>query len=212
MDQVEEIKSKVDLVEIISSYLPLKKTGRNYAGLCPFHAEKTPSFMVSPERQVWRCFGCSEGGDVFTFLEKIEGWEFKEVLEELAKRTGVKLTKFVSRGGDRGREKILTINNLAAKFYNHLLLVHPVGEIVRKYLLKRGIKQDLWEKFGLGYAPGGWDNTVNFFTKRGFSLADLSTAGLAIARLPASYTAGYDGQARSGAVPPPPKAFAGREG
>lgn len=181
-DQVDQVKSKVDLVEVISSYLPLKKTGRNFSGLCPFHGEKTPSFMVSPERQVWRCFGCSESGDVFTFLEKMEGWDFREALTELAKRAGVKLTSFVSKDRDRGREKLLEINNLAAKFYNYLLLRHPVGDVARKYLLKRGIKADLWEKFGLGYAPGGWDNTLNFFTKRGFSLADLSTAGLAIAR------------------------------
>ena len=89
MDQVDEVKSKVDIVEVISSYIPLKKSGRNYAALCPFHSEKTPSFMVSPERQVFKCFGCDQSGDVLTFLEKKEGWEFREALEELAKRAGV---------------------------------------------------------------------------------------------------------------------------
>src|SRR3990172_3281766 len=101
MDQVDEVKSKVDLVEVISAYLPLKRAGRNLSGLCPFHSEKTPSFMVSPERQAFKCFGCGEGGDVFTFLEKIEGWDFREALEELAKRTGVKLKSFAPTEASR---------------------------------------------------------------------------------------------------------------
>ncbi len=118
MDDAELVKSKVDIVEVISSYIPLKKAGRNLSGLCPFHGEKTPSFMVSGERQVFKCFGCGEGGDVFTFLEKMEGWDFREVLEELAKRTGVRLKAF--RGSDEGKqkEKILVINEVAAKFFS----------------------------------------------------------------------------------------------
>ncbi|MBI2326940.1 DNA primase [Candidatus Curtissbacteria bacterium] len=180
--QVDEVKSKVDLVEVISAYLPLKKAGRNYAGLCPFHTEKTPSFMVSPDRQVWKCFGCGENGDVFTFLEKIEGWEFRETLQELAKKAGVKLAAFRPTDRDRDRDKLFAVNSLAEKFYSHLLNKHPAGEVARKYLAKRGIPQTLWEKFGLGYAPSGWDNTLNFFAKRGFNLADLATAGLVIAR------------------------------
>jgi len=91
MDPKDEIKSKIDLVEVVGSYLPLKKSGRNFSALCPFHGEKTPSFMVSAERQAYKCFGCGESGDVFTFLEKMEGWDFRETLEELAKRTGVRL-------------------------------------------------------------------------------------------------------------------------
>ena len=190
-DQVDQVKSKVDLVEIISSYIPLKKSGRNFSGLCPFHGEKTPSFMVSPERQVWRCFGCGEGGDVFTFLEKMEGWDFKETLTELAKRAGIKLETTYKRE-DRGKDKLLEINVLASKFYSHLLDNHPLGEVARKYLLKRGIDKQLWEKFGLGYAPGGWDNTLAFFSKRGFSLADLSTAGIVIARSGSNNQGFYD--------------------
>src|SRR3989304_273688 len=113
MDQVDEIKSKVDIVEIVSTYIPLKRAGRNLAGLCPFHNEKTPSFMVSPERQAYKCFGCGEFGDVFTFLEKKEGWEFREALEELAKKVGVKLVSFKPNGASRNREKLIEINKWA---------------------------------------------------------------------------------------------------
>ena len=120
MDQKDEVKTKVDIVELISGYLPLKKAGRNFAGLCPFHSEKTPSFMISPERQVFKCFGCGEAGDVFTFLEKIEGWDFREALEELAERVGIKLKSFMPTEASRTKEKLISINNLAAKFYAHL--------------------------------------------------------------------------------------------
>ena len=181
MDDVENIKSKVDIVEVVSSYIPLKKAGRNFSGLCPFHAEKTPSFMVSAERQAFKCFGCGEGGDVFTFLEKMEGWGFREVLEELAKRVGIKLKRFEPTGQSRVREKILEINKLTAKFYAHLLTKHEAGEVARQYLAKRSIKRPIWEKFEMGFAPDSWDKTIGFLKSRGFSIDDLSVAGLAIA-------------------------------
>lgn len=192
MDQVDEVKSKVDIVEVISSYVPLKRAGRNLAGLCPFHSEKTPSFMVSPERQAFKCFGCGEYGDVFTFLEKMEGWEFREALEELAKRTGVKLTTYKPTGESRDKEKLLDINKLAAKFYKYILQKHKAGEVGRAYLAKRGIPEALWEKFDLGYAPGGWENVEKFLTKRGFSLADIATAGLIIGRESRAGSGYYD--------------------
>lgn len=192
MDQVDEIKSKIDIVEVISSYIPLKKTGRNFAGLCPFHSEKTPSFMVSAERQVFKCFGCSEGGDVFTFLEKIEGWDFREALEELAKRAGVKLTAVKVSSGAKLKEKLVTINNLCSKFYKYLLLKHKAGERARAYLAERGIPQTLWEKFDLGYAPAEWESLANFLTKRGYTLSDIATAGLVIGRGAGSGSGYYD--------------------
>ncbi len=182
MDQAEQVKSKVDILEVISSYLPLKKTGRNFAALCPFHSEKTPSFMVSPERQVFKCFGCGEAGDVFSFLEKIEGWDFKEALEELAKRAGIKLTASFSSGRLRLREKLISINTKASQFYSHLLTSHPIGAKARDYLARRGIKKSLWEKFALGFAPSGWENSLNFLVKRGFFLDDIVTSGLLVPR------------------------------
>lgn len=182
MDQVDEVKSKVDIVEVVSSYIPLKRAGRNLSGLCPFHAEKTPSFMVSPERQAFKCFGCGVGGDVFTFLEQIEGWDFREALEELAKRAGVKLKDFKSTGASREKEKLIEINKLATKFYKYILESHKLGEPGREYLKKRGIPESLWEKFELGYSPAGWENVSKFLAKKGYQLADVSTAGLIIGR------------------------------
>lgn len=187
MDDAEIVKSKVDIVEVISSYVLLKKAGRNLSGLCPFHSEKTPSFMVSPDRQVFKCFGCGEGGDVFTFLEKVEGWTFVEVLEELAKRVGVKLKTFVGSEQGKQKDKLLLINATASKFYSYLLNKHKLGEKAREYLAKRGIKEEIWKKFDVGYAPPGWDNTLHALLKRGFSASDISAAGLVIARSTRSY-------------------------
>ena len=182
MDQKDEIKAKVDLVEIVSSYLPLKKAGRNFAGLCPFHQEKTPSFMVSAERQVFKCFGCGESGDVFTFLEKIEGWNFRESLEELANRVGIKLKKIAPSGRGQQKEKLVEINNLVSKFYSYILEKHALGERGRKYLKGRGIKDATWKKFGVGFAPAGWENTFKFLVKRRYNAADIANAGLIIAK------------------------------
>lgn len=192
MDQVDEVKAKVDIVEVISSYIPLKKAGRNLSGLCPFHGEKTPSFMVSPERQAFKCFGCSEGGDVFTFLEKIEGWDFRETLEELAKRAGVKLVDFKPSGASRDKEKLIEINKLAAKFYKYILQKHKLGEPGRAYLKKRGIGEELWEKFDIGYAPNAWENVSKFLAQKGYSLPDISTAGLSISRQTRANSGYYD--------------------
>src|SRR3989338_8860401 len=122
-----------------------------------------------------------EAGDVFTFLEKMENWDFPEALEELAKRAGVKLTKFAPTGVSKVREKLVEIHKLASRFYHHLLTVHPQGAVARDYLKGRGINQALWEKFELGYSPGGWDQSLNFFKKRGFSLEDIALSGLIIA-------------------------------
>ena len=182
MDQKDEVKSKVDLVEVVSSYLPLKKAGRNFAGLCPFHQEKTPSFMVSAERQVFKCFGCGEGGDVFTFLEKVEGWDFREALEELANKVGVKLEKFAPSGKSQQKERLVEINNLVSKFYSYILEKHAFGENARKYLKERGIMDKTWRKFGVGFALAGWENTFKFLTKRKFGAADIASAGLIVAK------------------------------
>src|SRR3989344_6028687 len=182
MDQKDEVKAKVDIIEVISSYLPLKKSGRNFSALCPFHGEKTPSFMVSAERQAYKCFGCGESGDVFTFLEKMEGWDFRETLEELAKRTGVKLKSFGSSPQAKLKEKIIQINKLASKFYGYILFDHSQGKVARDYLLGRGIKKSSWEKFGLGYAPAGWENILKFLEKKDFSHPEIATAGLIVSR------------------------------
>ena len=182
MDQKEEVKTKTDIVEVISSYISLKRAGRNFSGLCPFHGEKTPSFMVSAERQVFKCFGCGEGGDVFTFLEKMEGYDFREALTELAKRVGVTLKSFKPSEQSHLKDKILAVNEIAERFYSYILLKHKKGEPARQYLKERGINEDVWKKYGLGFAPEGWENAISFLKKRNFSDGDVAASGLVIAR------------------------------
>ncbi len=181
MDQVEEIKSKVDIVEIINERTVLKKAGRNYKGLCPFHGEKTPSFMVNPELQIYKCFGCGEGGDVYTFLQKTEGLEFGEVLQLLAKRTGITLTSYKPTQIEEQKEKLMRINALAADYYHYLLTSHTLGKPALEYLSNRGITSELIEKFKLGFAPDGWDFLIKFLVdKKKFSLTELQLTGLVI--------------------------------
>lgn len=182
MNDLEEIKQKIDIVSFIGDYLPLKKTGRNFNGLCPFHSEKTPSFIVSPERQIWHCFGaCNEGGDVFTFLMKIENLEFPEALEILAKKSGVKLTRqYRVTENQKLKEEILKANRYASNFYSYLLTSHKVGEKARQYLEQRKISKKIIETFSLGYAPQNWDSLLNFLRKKGFNDYALSRAGLVI--------------------------------
>ena len=138
--------------------------------------------MVSPERQAFKCFGCGESGDVFTFLEKIEGWEFRETLEELAKGAGVKLTNFKPTAVSRQKDKLIEINKLSSRFYKYLLSKHKSGEPGRAYLKKRGVPEELWEKFDLGYAPEGWENLSKFLARHGYNFADVVTAGLVTGR------------------------------
>ena len=182
-DQLEEIKRKIDIVELISQYLPLKKTGRNFKVLCPFHSEKTPSFIVSPERQIWKCFGCGEGGDIFTFLMKIENLEFGEALKELAKRAGVRLKRYRPSQSERQKEILYEINHLASEFYHYLLLHHPVGKRALDYILGRGISQKSLQLFKLGFAPNTWDSLQKFLVgKKGYKVETLEKAGLVIKR------------------------------
>lgn len=181
-DQIEEIKRKLDIVELVSSYLPLQKSGKNYKTLCPFHSEKTPSFMVSPQLQIFKCFGCGEGGDVFAFYGKMEGVSFGEALKELAKRAGVKLVSRRESPEEQQREKLYEINRLAADFFHFLLTEHKVGETARKFLQRRGVGQSAIETFHLGYSPSSWDSLGRFILKKGYSVTDLLQSGLAVRR------------------------------
>lgn len=181
-NEVEEVKAKTDIVGIIGERIELKKAGRNYKANCPFHGEDTPSFMVSPELQIYKCFGCGEGGDVFSFLEKYEGMDFGEALKYLAERAGVKLTSFKKTSSDK--EIYLEINSLAAKFYNFILLNHPQGKIALKYLLEdRGIKKETIEEFNLGYSPENPLLLNKFLVeKKKFKASDIEKAGIGFAR------------------------------
>ena len=189
--QIEEIKQKIDIVDYISNVTDLKKTGRNFKALCPFHQEKTPSFVVSPERQIWRCFGtCGEGGDVISFHMKYENITFVEALHDLADIAGVKL-KQDSYEDDAWKDKevLFTINNLALKYYSYVLHSTKFGEKARAYLANRGVNTQIIKQFDLGYAPASWDSLQNFLIKKGYTVAQLASSGLVITR---SSSGSYD--------------------
>src|SRR4030066_1427463 len=141
-DQVDEIKQKTDIVSLLGEYIPLKKAGRNYKALCPFHGEKTPSFMVSGDRQICKCFGCGEGGDAFAFLKRMEGMEFSEALRMLAARVGIQLKGYQPSPAEEKKETLLKISEVATEVYHYLLTKHRSGERARTYLSKRGIKSE----------------------------------------------------------------------
>jgi DNA primase len=182
-DQVDEVKSKVDIVSIIGERVQLSKAGRNYKALCPFHSEKTPSFMVSPELQIFKCFGCSESGDAFSFLEKYEGMDFPEALKYLADRVGIKL---IPREGRRASEKerLMEINREAVRFYHYLLLNHPAGKKALDYLVgERGLKVETIKEFNLGFSPDNPLALKKFLVdKKKFSPRELDAAGIAVVR------------------------------
>lgn len=182
-DQLEEIKRKIDIVELINEFVPLKKTGQNFKALCPFHSETIPSFIVSPERQIWHCFGaCNEGGDIFGFLMKMEGLEFGEALRTLAKRAGVKLRRYRPSEAEKQKGLLYEINHLASEFYHYLLTSHRVGKQALQYIkAKRGVTDESLQLFKLGFAPAMWDGLQKFLVgKKGYKLDDLEKAGLVI--------------------------------
>jgi DNA primase len=179
MSDLELIKQKIDIVTLISESVPLKKTGANFKGLCPFHNEKTPSFIVSPERQIWHCFGgCQDGGDIFKFLMRLENLEFPEALKILAKRAGVNLTSYQPSKNTEIKERILAANHLTSEFYNYILTSHPLGKSARDYLTNRLITNNSVKLFRLGYAPNSWDSLSKFLLKKGFTPQELEAAGL----------------------------------
>lgn len=175
---IEEIKSKLDILEIIGEYVQLKKAGSSFVAPCPFHHEKTPSFNVSPDRQVWHCFGCNEGGDVFTFLMKINSIEFKDALKILAERTGVKLSEDYQKNYSQ-EETLRLINLWTAKFFHAMLLKSPSASMARDYVVKRGLLPATIDDFMIGYAPDSWDALINFLHQKGFLNKDLIAAGVA---------------------------------
>ena len=178
--QTDEIKSKLSVEEVISGYLQLQKAGRNMKANCPFHNEKSPSFMVSPERQMWHCFGCGEGGDIFTFVMKIEGLEFRDALKLLAEKAGVELKSSGYKSGDSGRKKrILEIVEISRKFYEECLKI-KTGKKAFQYLSERGLSKNTIEKFQLGYAPDSWDLLSKFLKKKGYQENEIFSAGMTV--------------------------------
>lgn len=179
MDDVDLIKEKLNIVDVISEYLPLKKSGINFKVNCPFHNEKTPSFIVSPQRQIFRCFGCGKGGDVFTFLMEKEGMDFKEALEFLAKKVGITLKGKPDQGKDV-KDRLFEANLKAQEFFHYILTKHKLGQKALEYLKERGLKDDTIEQFGVGYAPNSWESLTKFLLKRGFKTQEIITSGLGV--------------------------------
>ncbi len=181
MDQVDEVKNKLDIVDVIRERVSLKKAGKNFKGLCPFHSEDTPSFMVSPELQIYKCFGCGEGGDVISFIQKFEGLEFYETLKLLADKAGIKL-KPISGQAFSEKDELYRANELAVHFYHYILTTHSLGKPFLKYAKKeRNISSRSIKTFLLGAAPERPKLLFNYLTqKKGFSPKTLEKAGLVV--------------------------------
>ena len=179
-ETLDQIQQRVDIIELIGSHLPLKRAGRNFRALCPFHHEKTPSFMVSPDKQIFHCFGCGEGGDVFRFVMKTERVEFLDAVRSLAERSGISLPKEESFQGGKSSDTVrfYEANTLAQSYYRQCFLSKE-GEAARRYLAKRGLQEKTLEFFQVGYAPAA-SALLNYASKKGFSENILLRAGLVL--------------------------------
>jgi DNA primase len=184
-DKIEEVRRRSDIVSLVGEYVTLKKAGRNFLGLCPFHREKTPSFTVSPDKQMFYCFGCSEGGNAVSFLMKLNHLTFPEAIRHLAGKTGVVISDRPQSREERERstlaEQIRRVNGLAAEYYVRMLQ-SPAGEGAREYLRKRGIEAEAIRTFRIGLAPEGWQNLLDFLDRKGVPPKLAEQAGLAIPR------------------------------
>jgi len=177
-NQVEEIKKKLDIVEVINKFVPLKKRGRHYVACCPFHQEKTPSFVVSPELQIYKCFGCGKAGDVFTFVQEYNRIDFKDALEDLAKMAGIKLVRSTKINGEESiKKRLFEINRETAKFYNYILLKHELGKEALEYIKKRNISEETINKFLIGFAPPDGRLIINYLLKKGYKTEELYKTG-----------------------------------
>ena len=178
---LEEIRRRADLVELISPHVRLRKAGRRLTGLCPFHQERTPSFSVDPESGLWYCFGCKVGGDVFRFVEMVEKVSFQDAVELLARRLGIQPRTPVAASQARAKERLIALHERAARFFN-TALKSRAGSAVRAYLKERGVSEGSVETFLLGYAPDQWDALLNAMDKQGFPAKDLARGGLVVQR------------------------------
>jgi DNA primase len=180
---LEQIRAASDIVDVIGSYVPLKKAGANFTALCPFHKEKSPSFNVNPSRQIFHCFGCHKGGDVFTFVKEYESISFVEAVKRLADRAKIPLE--MDQGGAGGevrhlKDTLLQLHEQITQRWQTALANDAGGQIARDYLAKRGVSAEAVKLFRLGYAPEAWDDTVNWTKSKGFEIADVEKAGLVI--------------------------------
>src|SRR5437016_11069853 len=196
---IETIKAKVDVVEEIGLVVALRKSGKSFKGSCPFHNERTPSFYVFAETQTWRCFGCNEGGDIFTFVQKQQGLEFHEALLYLAEKAGVTVEEHGSRHPEEEREasaakeRLRTLNEHALLWFHQVLLRAKEAAAARVYVQSRGISTDSVISFSLGYAPDKWDSLSRYLLSEGYTERELVVGGLARERDEARERADSDG-------------------
>jgi DNA primase len=182
MGIIDEVKQRVDIVDVVSQHASLTKAGRTFRALCPFHSEKHPSFFVYPEQQSWHCFGaCNTGGDVFSFIMKKQGIDFGEALRLLAQRAGVAIpSRFEPGAESEERQRLYQVNQAAAQYFHNLLLSSPAGEKARSYVTGRGFSLKTVADFQLGFSPDSWDALKQHLMDRGYSQGELLTAGLII--------------------------------
>ncbi len=182
MSVVDEIKSRLDIVDMVGQSVKLRRTGKNYIGFCPFHSNtRTPAFVVFPESQTWRCFGqCAEGGDLFSYVMKRDGLDFNEALKRLAEKAGVVLTQRTekSQAEEESLNRLYNLLEDAQRFYRQQMLETPAGKKALDYIKARNISDETIKIWGLGYAPGGWDTLIKHFAKTDYQVSELSAAGL----------------------------------
>ncbi|HMJ65298.1 MAG TPA: DNA primase, partial [Candidatus Binatia bacterium] len=180
---LEQIRAASDVVDVIGSYLPLKRAGANFVTLCPFHKEKSPSFNVNPHRQIFHCFGCHKGGDVFTFVREYESITFVEAVKRLAERASIPLVLDKTPGQEQARflkDTLLEMHEQIARRWQAALQNDAAGQIARDYLHKRGVSDEAAQLFRIGYAPDSWEDTVNWAKSKGYEVATVERAGLVI--------------------------------
>lgn len=178
---IEEVRSRCDIVDLVSSYLPeLRKRGATYKCCCPFHNEKTPSFTVNQERQIYHCFGCGANGDIFSFVQEYDKLDFLSAVQFLADRTGVKITYDNNDKNIGSKEKLLNINSDAANFFHKNLFNSDSGKLCREYLKKRSLTDDVLKEFQIGFSPDGWEELLSKALKKGYKSEEIEKAGLVV--------------------------------